>query len=61
MQKEDFIPGKDASLEFSIASVAALIGLAPDEGSLWAGLRGGELKALLAEYAEVQPGVVGHA
>lgn len=53
MQKEDFIPGKDASLEFPIASVAALIGLAPDEGSLWAGLRGGELKALLAEYAEV--------
>ena len=28
--------------------VAALIGLAPDEGSLWADLRVGELKALLA-------------
>lgn len=46
MQKEDFIPGKDASLEFSIASVAALIGPAPDEGSLWAGLRGGRVESL---------------
>ena len=61
MQKEHFIPGKDASLEFSIASMSALFGLASDEGSLWAGLRVGKLKALLAEYAKVHPGVVGHA